>query len=562
LYIPVDNMSLLLLVLLGLTSVASIDTVGSTGCTVPICVFSNAYLRFGSGLETSVNSQGLFVQPWYYSQISNTWYKLTFNNYPLDTAIGVGYGSAHWSGATITDLYSLTSSNSVTDYSGFVVNSSDTTKSVGYGVIVANRTYTISGNRVILQNTFSLGVRDSFVKITTRLINIGDLPIKNAIMWTGTRDDYVGMTDVNIKIRGNLNTGSFVPVTSNTQSSRAIMIKNTEEGVLFYSETEGVMTSYALCCSFANAYNTYPLALAPQTPVGTDGSYAAVLPLGNVSVGNSGSITWFYAAGSVSSLNTVAQSVSAAQVADSGVVPILVYSQTPYSTLSYVYSQTAYTTLSSVYSQTAYTTLSSVYSQTASGTASETASESSSQTASESSSQTTTKTTSESSSQISTQSSSESWSQSSSQSSSESSSESSSQTTTQSSSESWSQSSSQSSSQTSTQTPSQTPTASTTSTFPIKIIIAQPPTINISLVETLIIKDNYDQMLYIVGFVPVLSILTCVCCIGVLIGGLYYRYRKNQQVTVIEPVKKETIEDKAINLEFAKSRWMPNTVEH
>jgi hypothetical protein len=460
----------------------------------------------------------------------------------------------------------LTSSNSVTDYSGFVVNSSDTTKSVGYGVIVANRTYTISGNRVILQNTFSLGVRDSFVKITTRLINIGDLPIKNAIMWTGTRDDYVGMTDVNIKIRGNLNTGSFVPVTSNTQSSRAIMIKNTEEGVLFYSETEGVMTSYALCCSFANAYNTYPLSLAPQTPVGTDGSYAAVLPLGNVSVGNSGSITWFYAAGSVSSLNTVAQSVSAAQVADSGVIPILVYSQTPYSTLSYVYSQTAYTTLSSIYSQTAYNTLSSVYSQTASETSSQSSSESSSQTASETASESS----SESSSQISTQSSSQTTSESSSesssqistQSSSQSSSQTSSQISTQSSSESWSQSSSQSSSQTSTQTPSQTPTASTTSTFPIKIIIAQPPTINISLVERLIIKDNYDQMLYIVGFVPVLSILTCVCCIGVLIGGLYYRYRKNQQVTVIEPVKKETIEDKAINLEFAKSRWMPNTVEH
>ena len=385
-------MSLLLLALLGLTSVASIDTVGSTGCTAPICVFSNPYLRFGSGLENSVNSWGLFVQPWYYSRISNTWYKLTFNNYPLDTAIGVGYGSVHWSGATITDLYTLTSSNSVTDYSGFIVNSSDTTKTVGYGVIVANRTFTISGNRIILQNTFSLGLTDSFVKIITRLINIGDLPIKNAIMWTGTRDDYVGMTDVNIKIRGNLNTGSFVPVTSNTQSSRAIMIKNTEEGVLFYSETEGVMTSYALCCSFANAYNTYPLSLAPQTPVGTDGSYAAVLPIGNVSIGNSGSITWFYAAGTVSSLNTVAQSVAAAQVADSGVIPIVVASESPaltltsYITPSSVYSQTAYRTLSSVYSQTAYSTPSYVYSESSS----ETPSNAISSTPSESSSETTT----------------------------------------------------------------------------------------------------------------------------------------------------------------------------
>ena len=570
-------MSLLLLALLGLTSVASIDTVGSTGCTAPICVFSNPYLRFGSGLENSVNSWGLFVQPWYYSRISNTWYKLTFNNYPLDTAIGVGYGSVHWSGATITDLYTLTSSNSVTDYSGFIVNSSDTTKTVGYGVIVANRTFTISGNRIILQNTFSLGLNDSFVKIITRLINIGDLPIKNAIMWTGTRDDYVGMTDVNIKIRGNLNTGSFVPVTSNTQSSRAIMIKNTEEGVLFYSETEGVMTSYALCCSFANAYNTYPLSLAPQTPVGTDGSYAAVLPIGNVSIGNSGSITWFYAAGTVSSLNTVAQSVAAAQVADSGVIPIVVASESPaltltsYITPSSVYSQTAYRTLSSVYSQTAYSTPSYVYSESSS----ETPSNAISSTPSESSSETTTPSNAMSSTPSETSSETTTPSNAMSSTPSETSSETTtpsnamsstpSETTTPSNAMSFtpSETSSETSSKTPTQTPTQTQTSSTTSTFPIKVLIAQQPPINISLVETLIIKDNnYDQMLYIIGFVPVLSILTCVCCMGVVIAGLYYRFRKNKEVTIVKSINKDTIEDKVINLEFAKSRWIDSNVKH
>jgi hypothetical protein len=570
-------MSLLLLALLGLTSVASIDTVGSTGCTAPICVFSNPYLRFGSGLENSVNSWGLFVQPWYYSRISNTWYKLTFNNYPLDTAIGVGYGSVHWSGATITDLYTLTSSNSVTDYSGFIVNSSDTTKTVGYGVIVANRTFTISGNRIILQNTFSLGLTDSFVKIITRLINIGDLPIKNAIMWTGTRDDYVGMTDVNIKIRGNLNTGSFVPVTSNTQSSRAIMIKNTEEGVLFYSETEGVMTSYALCCSFANAYNTYPLSLAPQTPVGTDGSYAAVLPIGNVSIGNSGSITWFYAAGTVSSLNTVAQSVAAAQVADSGVIPIVVASESPaltltsYITPSSVYSQTAYRTLSSVYSQTAYSTPSYVYSESSS----ETPSNAISSTPSESSSETTTPSNAMSSTPSETSSETTTPSNAMSSTPSETSSETTtpsnamsstpSETTTPSNAMSFtpSETSSETSSKTPTQTPTQTQTSSTTSTFPIKVLIAQQPPINISLVETLIIKDNnYDQMLYIIGFVPVLSILTCVCCMGVVIAGLYYRFRKNKEVTIVKSINKDTIEDKVINLEFAKSRWIDSNVKH
>ena len=303
----------------GLAAVSSIDVVGTMGCTATNCVFANQYLRFGSGVETSVNAWGLFVQPWYYSTNASTWYKLTFSSFPLDTAIGSGYGSTHWSGASIVDIYSLTSRNSTTDYSGFIVDKSDTTKTVGYGRIIANRTFIISGNLIMLQNIFSLGRNDSYVKIVSSIINVGVSDINNVIIWTGTRDDYVGNTDSNTKVRGNLNTGSFVPVTYNNQSSRAIMIKNTNEGVLFYSETPGVMTSYSVCCSFANAYNAYPLSLPPMTLIPTDGSYAAVLPIGNVSRGSGGSITWYYAAGVISALTTVAQSVAAAQLADVGI---------------------------------------------------------------------------------------------------------------------------------------------------------------------------------------------------------------------------------------------------
>jgi hypothetical protein len=87
------------------------------------------------------------------------------------------------------------------------------------------------------------------------------------------------------------------------------------------------MTSYALCCSFSNVYNTYPLTLAPATPNPTDGSYAAVLPIGNVTVGASSSIIWYYAAGAVTSLADVAQSVAVAQVADAS--PTSTPSETP-----------------------------------------------------------------------------------------------------------------------------------------------------------------------------------------------------------------------------------------
>ena len=305
-----------------LTLATTVFGQNATGCTTPSCVFSNPSLRFGTGSENSVNSFGLFQQPWYYSPTAATWYKLTFSNYPLDTAIGTGTGSAHWSGTNIVNLYSLTPSSQTTDYSEFVVDSSDTTKTVGHGKIVARRAFVISGQAVILENTFSLGANQSFVKIVTTLINNSTQPIVNAMIWTGTRDDFVGMTDVNTKTRGNLDTGSFVAITENNQSSRAIMITNANEGVLFYSESTGVMTAFSSCCSFSNVYNTYPLTLAPMTPTPTDGSYAAVLPLGNISVGGSGSITWYYAAGVITSLASVAETVAAAQVADAPPLPV------------------------------------------------------------------------------------------------------------------------------------------------------------------------------------------------------------------------------------------------
>jgi hypothetical protein len=97
------------------------DIVGSFGCSMPVCVFANPYLRFGTGAETSVNAWGLFQQPWYYSFTASTWYKLTFSNYPLDTAIGFGSGGPNWSGATVVDLYSLTNTAASTNYSGFIV---------------------------------------------------------------------------------------------------------------------------------------------------------------------------------------------------------------------------------------------------------------------------------------------------------------------------------------------------------------------------------------------------------------------------------------------------------
>jgi hypothetical protein len=393
------------------------DIIGSAGCTAAACVFANPALRFGTGAENSVNTYGLFQQPWYYSPTATTWYKLTYYNYPLDTAIGTGSGSPHWSGTNIMNLYSLTVSESSTDYSQFIVDSSDTTKSVGHGKIVASRLFSISGQAVIIENTFSLGFNESFVKIVTKLINNSTAVVQNAIIWTGTRDDYVGSTDSNMKTRGNLNTGSFVAITANNQPSRAIMITNTNEGVLFYSETPGVMTAFQMCCAFSNVYNVDPLSIPPATSSPTDGSYAAVLPIGDLEVGASGSITWYYAAGIISSLGQVAQEVAAAQVAEAPPVasstgaasaswapswtggPSWLESATPFYTtteagsasaepsITIVWSSSVSGSSSSNASSSSYYTPTSVFSNTGTGSASATSSSSSSSTSTPSTSQ-------------------------------------------------------------------------------------------------------------------------------------------------------------------------------
>ena len=501
--------------LIGLLSAigTNTQTVGSRGCTTSVCVFANPYLRFGTGSENSVNTQGLFVQPWYFSETARTWYKLTFSNYPLDTAIGTGSGTSHWSGTNVYDIYTLPNEAPVTDYSNFIVNYTDTSKTIGYGQIIANRTLTIGSTSFIFQNIFSLGQNDKFVKIVTRIINLSPYTLQNLIIWTGTRDDYVGTTDVNSKTRGNLNTGSFVPITAIGQSSRAIMISNTNEGVLFYSETPGVMTSFALCCAFSNVYNTNPNTLAIATTTPTDGSYAAILPVGNVYSGQEASITWYYAAGTISSLSSVAQSVAAAQVADAGVpVASPVYSFIPSVQSSFSVSPSWHGSSTPFYSYSASN--SSVYSPSAGS--SSTATRTSVYSPSAGSSFAATRTS------VYTPSAGSSYSASNSSVYTPSAEASSTATET----------------MTSTSTASVTPTASTTSSFPLKFVFLPPVnytdhTSNIFISTESQATATALYALISVNIVIALSCACCSCCALCLVRKLYHDKNKKGSHMVI-----------------------------
>jgi serine protease len=266
---------------------------------------NNLKLRFGTGSENSVNAKGLLQQPFYKSSVDNNYYKLTYSSYPLDFAIGSGTGGPNWTGNTVVELPNLT--NQTIDYSSYVTSGGKT-----YGSITSVGETTVNTKNVRLTNIYTLGVNDSFIKITSKIKNISGSSMTNVNLWTGTRDDYVGLYDSNTKTKGSLSSGSFVAIPTTSTLADALEIRSGAEGILFYSTASGINMSFDSCCSFSNSYDLNPTSSRITNPSAEDGSYAMYVPVGNLANDQEYSFDWFYAAGALADLSTVAAAVSAA----------------------------------------------------------------------------------------------------------------------------------------------------------------------------------------------------------------------------------------------------------
>jgi len=300
-----------------------VDSVTYTGQVFGYIVLENGKMRFGNGEENSINSAGLFQQP-FYKNAQNLYAKLTFSSLPLNMAIGTGLGGTNWSGTNVLEILPNVPRNQIFDYSKFVVSGVAGTASgaKGHGVISVRTPLTVNGKSLEITSTFSLGPNDNFVKVVNDVKNVSDTPIQNMHLWVGTQDDWVGIRgtpgqtidpDSPIKIKGNLNTvtGAFEPITDKSSSAQALMVKTNLEGVLFYSISPGVNMAFTNYGNFSNVYNLNPVSSDIERSL--DASYAAVLPfLSDVAPGESESITWFYAAGAIGDLQTVAQAVAGA----------------------------------------------------------------------------------------------------------------------------------------------------------------------------------------------------------------------------------------------------------
>ncbi|MBA3582215.1 MAG: filamentous hemagglutinin N-terminal domain-containing protein [Gammaproteobacteria bacterium] len=283
-------------------------------------VFNNNLLRFGDGAQASIDTLGQLKQPFYYEDsVDRTgWFKLTYSNYPLDLEVGLGGdGTSSWNRNgelhnTNNDLASKIS-NQVLEISGY---------KEGFGSIVSSVTVDFdSGDSVKISNKYTLGQTASFVKTDTSITNVGSATVSNVRLWVGTRDDYIAQNDSPTKFKGNLTASGFTPITIEDTQAKALLITENDDGVtgaavLFYSTSAGADSSIDDCCDFTNATELDPRT-SPISIDQDDGSYALFIRMTDLAVGQSNSMTWYYAAGPVANINDIVSQVAAS----AGTVP-------------------------------------------------------------------------------------------------------------------------------------------------------------------------------------------------------------------------------------------------
>ena len=131
---------------------------------------NNGNIRFGQDSQNSINTSGNLLQPFYYSDLFRDWMQLTYSEpgppikpYPLDSKFGVeGDGTSNWN-TNGTLAPNPIMANQVFDPSDFNIT----------GIIKVKGDITVGTAQLEVINSYSIGLGDNFVKITTTAKNIG-----------------------------------------------------------------------------------------------------------------------------------------------------------------------------------------------------------------------------------------------------------------------------------------------------------------------------------------------------------------------------------------------------
>jgi filamentous hemagglutinin family protein len=282
--------------------------------------FDNGAIAIGTGLSDSVNEVGNLRQPFYYDPGLARWAKLTYSSYDMDLAVGAGgTGTAGWNDSGTI----LSTSGGTTPLSAALTGLTVDTAGLARGTGVINVAYTLvgpdNGEQLRMVHEYSLGAGNQFIRTVTRTTNTGSAAADNVRMWVGTRDDYVAITDSNVKTKGNLTASGFVPIASATEQARSIVISEFDpstagtpgSAVLFHSTNVDADTVTDSCCDLGNVIHKDPRASAVVTP-NQDGSYGIFMNYGAMGAGDVRQVTWYYGAAPLASIGSVVNQVVAA----------------------------------------------------------------------------------------------------------------------------------------------------------------------------------------------------------------------------------------------------------
>ncbi len=260
---------------------------------------NNGNMRFGNGTELSIDASGNFKQPFYFSNTYNSFRKLTYRG-SLSSKIAIGGDGVDDWNLNGTSLSNPIMSNQVFDSNNFTISSG-----ISSGTIKVKGEITVGSAQFELINSYSLGLDDKYIKITTTLKNISSSAISNIRYWIGSEHDYIGNTDFLNKKRGNLINGSFEVLTNKNQRASALKVTGGSQGIFIFTKSyrgNNVQAGWGWSIDNNSTLIDPDLSVIDVT---NDGSYSMYVRLNDLAVGESNSFTWYYAAADMNVLDQV-----------------------------------------------------------------------------------------------------------------------------------------------------------------------------------------------------------------------------------------------------------------
>jgi filamentous hemagglutinin family protein len=303
----------------GLNGASYKMTVFSDGVeeTITPKAFDNGKLAIGTGLEDSINEFGLMEQPYYYDSVAQRWFQLTYDNYSFDNAFGFnGTTSAGWNiTGDIINTEDGEDDDIASAISNYNIDTSGLSNGIGEVVVTYDLAVPNTADSVQVQNTITLGANEEFIKTNTQIENIGSSTINNTRYWVGTSDDYVGDSDDNYKTLGNIGSSGFEATSTTGDHAQAILVSELDpssetagSAVLFHTTSSDGEALYARF-GMTNFLNQDPSLVTAGSQL-DDGSYGIYMNYGDLAVGESVAVTWYYGATSLGNVATMTQGVN------------------------------------------------------------------------------------------------------------------------------------------------------------------------------------------------------------------------------------------------------------